>query len=111
MERLVPSLEKGKGEWGKAQVIRDTISALTFVPAEGRKRHRTDILQIIGSDPPTHMKTFILNSTPGVEFPDHLLEIIPVEMGINLGGGDGFMSQHFLDGPQIGTTFDQMGSK
>lgn len=32
-------------------------------------------------------------------------------MRIDFGCGDGFVSQHFLHGPQVGSAFDQMGCK
>lgn len=38
-------------------------------------------------------------------------EHVPVDMRINFRGGDGFMSQHALNGPQIGAAFQQMGGK
>lgn len=34
-----------------------------------------------------------------------------VEMEIDLGGGDGFMAEHLLDGTQIGSPLEQMGGK
>ena len=36
-------------------------------------------------------------------------ESVPVDMCIDFSGGDGFMSQHALDGPQIGAAFQQIG--
>ena len=38
-------------------------------------------------------------------------EHVPVDMRINFRGGDGFMSQHALNCPQIGAAFQQMGGK
>ena len=38
-------------------------------------------------------------------------ESVPVDMCIDFSGGDGFMSQHALDGPQIGAAFQQMGGE
>ncbi len=38
-------------------------------------------------------------------------EKFAVEMGIYFGGENGFMSEHFLDGPKIGTAFHQVGGK
>ena len=46
-----------------------------------------------------------------MEFFNDLFEIIAVKMSINFGGGDRLMAQHFLNSPQIGTTFTQVGSK
>lgn len=33
------------------------------------------------------------------------------DVGINLGGADVRVSQHFLDGPQVGAVIKQMGGK
>ena len=38
-------------------------------------------------------------------------ESVPVDMCIDFSGGDRFMSQHALDGPQIGAAFQQMGGE
>jgi hypothetical protein len=46
-----------------------------------------------------------------MELVQYLSEVIPVEVGVDLGGGDAFVSEHFLDGAQVGTTFDEMSSK
>lgn len=46
-----------------------------------------------------------------MELVQHLPQVIPIEMGVDLGGGDAFVSQHFLDGTQVGTTFDKVGGK
>ena len=40
-----------------------------------------------------------------------LPEVFPVEMGINLGGCDAFVSEHLLDGAQVGAAFYQVGGK
>ena len=40
-----------------------------------------------------------------------LPEKLPVDMCINLGSRYLLMSQHLLDGPQVGTAFQQMGRK
>ena len=34
-----------------------------------------------------------------------------VDMGIDLGSGDGFMSQHGLNGTQVGSSLQQVGGK
>ena len=34
-----------------------------------------------------------------------------VQMGIDFGSGDGFVSQHLLHGPEVGTPLHQMGGK
>ncbi len=41
----------------------------------------------------------------------HLLQVIPVHVRINLGGGDVGVTQHLLDGPQVGAALKQMGGK
>ena len=38
----------------------------------------------------------------------HLLQSFSFDMCIDLGGGDGRVSEHRLDGPEIGTAFEQM---
>jgi hypothetical protein len=40
-----------------------------------------------------------------------LTKIGPVQVGIDLGSGDRFVSQHFLNRAQIGPAFDQVGCK
>jgi hypothetical protein len=40
-----------------------------------------------------------------------LPEKFAVEMGVDLGGGDTFMPQHFLDGPEVGAAFDEMSGE
>ena len=39
------------------------------------------------------------------------VQIIFVEMGVNLGGENGFMSEHLLHGSQIGPSVDQVSGK
>jgi len=34
-----------------------------------------------------------------------------VDVGVDFGGGDGFVAEHFLDGPEVGTAFDEMGGE
>jgi hypothetical protein len=38
----------------------------------------------------------------------HVLESFPLDMCIDLGRGDGRMSEHGLDGPEIGAPLEQM---
>ena len=38
----------------------------------------------------------------------HVLESFPLDMRIDLGRGDGRMSEHGLDGPEIGAPLEQM---
>ena len=38
-------------------------------------------------------------------------EVFPVEMGIDFRGGDRFVAEHFLDSPEISSTFHEMGGK
>ena len=40
-----------------------------------------------------------------------ILEETPVKVCVDLRGGDLRMSQHFLDGAQVGTTLNQVGGK
>ena len=35
----------------------------------------------------------------------------PVEVGVNLGGGNAFMPEHFLYGPEVGAAFYQVCGK
>lgn len=44
----------------------------------------------------------------GVVLDDLLAQHLPVDVGVDLGGGDGFVSQHALDGSQIGSALEQM---
>lgn len=46
-----------------------------------------------------------------MELLDHLSEVIAVEVRIDLGGGDRLMAQHFLNGPKVCTSLDEVGSK
>ena len=46
-----------------------------------------------------------------MEFFDHLLQIIPIEMGVDFGGGNAFVAEHFLHSPKVGTAFQQMGGE
>lgn len=39
--------------------------------------------------------------TPRVECPVDLLQVSPVEVGVELGGGDAGVAEHLLDGPQV----------
>lgn len=48
---------------------------------------------------------------PGMETNDRVAEKLPVEMGVYFRGQNGFMTQHFLYGPQIGSPFNEMGGK
>jgi len=38
-------------------------------------------------------------------------EVIPVEMGVNFGRGDGSVAEHFLHSSQVGTALNEMGGK
>ena len=38
-------------------------------------------------------------------------QMLAVEMGVDLGGGDISMTEHLLDRAKIGSTFDQMGGE
>jgi hypothetical protein len=38
-------------------------------------------------------------------------KIFPVEVRVDLRGGDAFMSQHFLDGPKVRPAFYQVGGE
>ena len=54
---------------------------------------------------------FAIFDVARVMFNNFASKHVPVDMCINFGGGDGFMSQHALDGPQVGAAFPQMGGK
>ena len=41
----------------------------------------------------------------------HPAEVFGFNMGIDLGGGDPFMSEHFLNGTEVGTPGQEMGRK
>lgn len=34
-----------------------------------------------------------------------------VEVNVDLGGGDGFVAEHLLDGAEIGSTLEKMGGE
>ena len=38
-------------------------------------------------------------------------EEFAVDVGVDFGGGDGFVAKHFLDGAEVGTAFDEMGGE
>ena len=46
-----------------------------------------------------------------MESDNSISEVLPVEMGIDFSGQNGFMTQHFLDRPQISSTINEMGRK
>ena len=50
-------------------------------------------------------------SCPWMVFQDRGTEEIPVQVGVDFSGGDGFMSQHLLNGPEISSAFDKMSGE
>ena len=38
-------------------------------------------------------------------------EEFAVDVGVDFGGGDGFVAEHFLDGAEVGTAFDEVGGE
>src|SRR5690606_5230872 len=48
---------------------------------------------------------------PGMKLPHYLLKVIPIQVCIDLRGGDRFMAQHFLDRAQVSSPFDEMCCK
>ena len=42
---------------------------------------------------------------------ERFAKVFTVQMGIDLGSGDAFMAEHFLDGAQIGASFDEVGGE
>lgn len=46
-----------------------------------------------------------------VKLPEGFPKKIPVEMGIDLRGGNALMAQHLLDRTQVRSTFHQVGGK
>ena len=42
---------------------------------------------------------------PRVEFFDNMLKMAFIQMHINFGGSDAFMSKHLLNGPKVCTVF------
>lgn len=46
--------------------------------------------------------------TARMKFVNHLAQVIAIKMGIYFRSGDGFMTEHFLNRPQVGAAFDQM---
>jgi hypothetical protein len=51
------------------------------------------------------------HSIPRMKLNDRTFQILPVQVGIDLCGGNTFMAQHFLHGAQVGAAFYQMGGK
>jgi hypothetical protein len=47
----------------------------------------------------------------GMEVDDGRTEIIPIQMRIDLCGSDRLMTEHFLHGPQVGSSLHQMSGK
>ena len=61
---------------------------------------------------PLYMAANIENGlAPRVEFGNYLPQIITVEVGVNLRGGDGLVPEHLLDSTQVSPAFDQVGGK
>lgn len=46
-----------------------------------------------------------------MKFVDYLCQIACVNMGINFSGSNALMTQHLLNGPEVGTVFKEMGSE
>ena len=42
---------------------------------------------------------------------DGLSEEFCIDVGINLGGENGFVTEHFLNGTEVGAHFDEVGGK
>src|SRR5580700_8746939 len=53
----------------------------------------------------------VLMTEGGVIFFERLAEEFAVEVGIDLGGGDAFVAEHFLNGTKIGAAFDEVGGE
>lgn len=48
---------------------------------------------------------------PGVKLQDNAAKILPVEVGVNLSGGYGSMSQHFLHRPEVSAALNKVCGK
>ena len=48
---------------------------------------------------------------PGMGFLIHVLQLVFDHMGVDLGGGDVRVAQHFLDGPEVRAVFQQVRRK
>lgn len=46
-----------------------------------------------------------------MEVGDDLFEVVSIDMRVDFGGGDAFVSQHFLNCPKVGSSFYQMRCK
>ena len=53
----------------------------------------------------------VLMTEGGVVTVEGFPEVFPVKMGIDLGCGNTFVSEHFLDGPEVCAPFHQVGGK
>ena len=38
-------------------------------------------------------------------------EVFPIQMGVDLGGRNAFVTEHLLDGTKVGAAFDQVGGE
>ena len=54
---------------------------------------------------------FSIFPVSGMMFDDFTSQATPVDVGVNLCGTDAFVSQHALDGPKIGASFQQMSGE
>ena len=50
-------------------------------------------------------------SSPGMKFSVQLLEPVLGHVGVNLGGRDVRMAEHHLDGPQVGSAFQEVAGE
>ena len=52
-----------------------------------------------------------IGNIAGVKQVDRFFQKIGVEVGINFGRRDAFMAEHFLNGAEVGTAFEQVRGK
>ena len=57
------------------------------------------------------MRFSVFSPVPRMMLNDFASQTISVNMCVNFGGTDTFVSQHALDDTQIGTSFQQMSGK
>src|SRR5690606_27161243 len=48
---------------------------------------------------------------PRVVFFHHFLQMCSIQVHVDLGGGNAFVAQHLLNGPEVGAMFQEMGGE
>ena len=59
----------------------------------------------------SNMASRLIMSVGRMELEDSLAQVLDIDVGINLGGGDVFVSEQLLDDTQVGTVLEKMRSE